>query len=237
MNLQYFPMDNQKCVLDIESFGYTAKDIVYNWQKQTASVGISSDVELPQFIIEGHNLRTTTISLSSGNYSRLQLEIQFHRHLGFYLLQLYIPSSFVVIISWVSFWLNRSASPARVSIGVTTVLTMTMLMTSTTTTLPKVSYVKSIDVYLGTCFMLALAALIEYAFVGYSSRNDPKDKYADKKNPEFLMKDSLVSTNIIDKYSRIVFPLFFLTFNILYWIVYLQLSDTLDPTYTPLHKE
>lgn len=32
----------------------------------------------------------------------------------------------IVTISWVSFWLNREASPARVGLGVTTVLTMTV---------------------------------------------------------------------------------------------------------------
>ena len=29
--------------------------------------------------------------------------------------QVYIPSSLIVVISWVSFWINRGAAPARVS--------------------------------------------------------------------------------------------------------------------------
>ena len=28
--------------------------------------------------------------------------------------QVYIPSSLIVVMSWVSFWLNRGAAPARV---------------------------------------------------------------------------------------------------------------------------
>jgi hypothetical protein len=27
--------------------------------------------------------------------------------MGYYLIQIYIPSSLIVVISWVSFWLNR----------------------------------------------------------------------------------------------------------------------------------
>lgn len=96
----------------------------------------------------------------TGNYSRLACEIQFVRSMGYYLIQIYIPSSLIVIISWVSFWLNRNATPARVALGVTTVLTMTTLMSSTNAALPKISYVKSIDVYLGTCFVMVFASLL-----------------------------------------------------------------------------
>lgn len=87
--------------------------------------------------------------------------------MGYYLIQIYIPASLIVIISWVSFWLHRNATPARVALGVTTVLTMTTLMSSTNAALPKISYIKSIDVYLGTCFVMVFASLLEYATVGY----------------------------------------------------------------------
>jgi glycine receptor alpha-3 len=90
--------------------------------------------------------------------------------MGYYLIQIYIPSSLIVVISWVSFWLNRGATPARVGLGVTTVLTMTTLMASTNAALPKISYVKSIDVYLGFCFFMVFASLLEYASVGYMAK-------------------------------------------------------------------
>ena len=60
----------------------------------------------------------------------------------------------------VSFWLNRNATPARVALGVTTVLTMTTLMSSTNAALPKISYIKAIDVYLGYYFVMVFAALL-----------------------------------------------------------------------------
>ncbi len=37
---------------------------------------------------------------------------------------------------------------------------MTTLMSSTNAALPKISYVKSIDVYLGTCFVMVFASLL-----------------------------------------------------------------------------
>lgn len=100
--------------------------------------------------------------------------------MGYYLIQIYIPSGLIVIISWVSFWLNRNATPARVALGVTTVLTMTTLMSSTNAALPKISYVKSIDVYLGTCFVMVFASLLgivsfdEFYFWCLASAHDCK---------------------------------------------------------------
>ncbi|KIH61612.1 hypothetical protein ANCDUO_08111 [Ancylostoma duodenale] len=81
-------------------------------------------------------------------YSRLVSYFLFKRNIGFYIIQIYLPSVLIVVISWVSFWLSRDATPARVALGVTTVLTMTTLMTTTNSAMPKVSYVKSIDIFL-----------------------------------------------------------------------------------------
>ena len=167
MDLQYFPLDRQLCTIEVESYGYSMTDIRYRWAKGGESVGIQEKLELPQFRLLGHRQKMKHVSLSTGNYSRLICEIQFARSMGYYLIQIYIPASLIVIISWVSFWLHRNATPARVALGVTTVLTMTTLMSSTNAALPKISYIKSIDVYLGTCFVMVFASLLEYATVGY----------------------------------------------------------------------
>lgn len=203
MNLQYFPMDRQLCYIEIESFGYTMSDIRYKWNDGLDSVQISSDVSLPQFKVLGHRQKTIEASLSTGNYSRLACEIQFVRSMGYYLIQIYIPSSLIVIISWVSFWLNRGATPARVGLGVTTVLTMTTLMASTNAALPKISYVKSIDVYLGACFFMVFASLLEYASVGYMAKRIQMrknrflalQKMAEQKKNEALNASNAMNAN------------------------------------------
>lgn len=170
LDLQYFPMDKQMCTLEIESFGYTMSDLKFRWEDGAKSVQMSPDVSLPQFDVLGHRQRIVEASLSSGNYSRLLADIQFDRAIGYYVIQVYIPSSLIVVMSWVSFWLNRGAAPARVGLGVTTVLTMTTLMASVNAALPKISYMKSIDIYLGVCFFMVFGALIEYACVGYTAK-------------------------------------------------------------------
>jgi len=178
MDLQYFPMDRQRCKIEIESYGYNTRDIDYRWEKGNESVSLDGKIELPQFKVLGFKMGQELQSLSSGDYIRLYCEVHFVRSMGYYLIQIYIPASLIVIISWVSFWLHRNATPARVALGVTTVLTMTTLMSSTNAALPKISYIKSIDVFLGTCFVMVFASLLEYASVGYiGKRIAMKRKY------------------------------------------------------------
>jgi gamma-aminobutyric acid receptor subunit beta len=68
----------------------------------------------------------------------------------------------------VSFWINHEATSARVALGITTVLTMTTISTGVRQSLPRISYIKSIDIYLVMCFVFVFAALLEYAAVNYS---------------------------------------------------------------------
>ena len=71
-------------------------DIRYQWNDGLNSVQISNDVSLPQFKVLGHRQKTIEASLSTGNYSRLACEIQFVRSMGYYLIQIYIPSRYVL---------------------------------------------------------------------------------------------------------------------------------------------
>ena len=58
------------------------------------------------------------------------------------MIQTYVPSMLIVSLSWVSFWINIDAVPARISLGVLTVLTLTTQSVGVSMSLPRVSYIK-----------------------------------------------------------------------------------------------
>ena len=53
----------------------------------------------------------------SGSYPRLSLSFKLKRNIGYFILQTYMPSTLITILSWVSFWINYDASAARVALG------------------------------------------------------------------------------------------------------------------------
>lgn len=67
-------------------------------------------------------------SLSLGWYNRLYINFTLRRHIFFFLLQTYFPATLMVMLSWVSFWIDRRAVPARVSLGKKICTTMTILL-------------------------------------------------------------------------------------------------------------
>ena len=76
--------------------------------------------------------------LFPGKFTCIEVKFHLERQMGYYLIQMYIPSLLIVILSWVSFWINMDAAPARVALGITTVLTMTTQSSGSRASLPKV---------------------------------------------------------------------------------------------------
>ncbi|OXU29120.1 hypothetical protein TSAR_013873 [Trichomalopsis sarcophagae] len=182
MDLHYYPLDSQNCTVEIESYGYTVLDVVMSW-KETPVRGVD-EAKLPQFTIIGYETNDRKEKLATGIYQRLSLSFKLQRNIGYFVFQTYLPSILIVMLSWVSFWINHEATSARVALGITTVLTMTTISTGVRSSLPRISYVKAIDIYLVMCFVFVFAALLEYAAVNYTYWGARAKKKSKKKETE-----------------------------------------------------
>jgi len=61
-------------------------------------------------------------NLFIGNYSCLRVELVFNRDGAFYFTTVFIPDIILVTSAFITFWLEWNAVPARVMLGVTTML-------------------------------------------------------------------------------------------------------------------
>lgn len=85
-------------------------------------------------------------------------------------MQKYIPSMLIVAVSWLSFWLDLNSIPGRVTIGVTTLLTITHGDDHVDKLTPNVSYVTALDLWTGVCTTFVFLALLEFTIVSYLAR-------------------------------------------------------------------
>lgn len=65
----------------------------------------------------GADLTPSSLCPPAGAYPRLSLSFKLKRNIGYFILQTYMPSILITILSWVSFWINYDASAARVALG------------------------------------------------------------------------------------------------------------------------
>uniref|UniRef100_A0A3B4XK39 Gamma-aminobutyric acid receptor subunit alpha-2 n=1 Tax=Seriola lalandi dorsalis TaxID=1841481 RepID=A0A3B4XK39_SERLL len=279
MHLEDFPMDSHSCPLKFGSCKYRhIISGVWTGFRQTF-VDLSTNKHLKQQQFGG----VASVPLSSGEYTVMTAHFHLKRKIGYFVIQTYLPCIMTVILSQVSFWLNRESVPARTVFGVTTVLTMTTLSISARNSLPKVAYATAMDWFIAVCYAFVFSALIEFATVNYFTKRgwawDGKSVVNDKKKEASIMKknnayavavanyapnitkDSTLPTiskcalsdpnkttaetkpeqskktfnsvSKIDRISRIMFPVLFGSFNLVYWATYLNREPVLkdlDPS-------
>ncbi|XP_031367281.1 glycine receptor subunit alpha-4 [Apis dorsata] len=81
-----------------------------------------------------------------GNYSCLKVDLIFTRDRAFYFTTVFIPGIILVTSSFITFWLEWNAVPARVMIGVTTMLNFFTTSNGFRSTLPVVSNLTAMNV-------------------------------------------------------------------------------------------
>ncbi|GAB0195016.1 gamma-aminobutyric acid receptor subunit alpha-3 [Grus japonensis] len=296
MHLEDFPMDVHACPLKfgsckyydqpLQGDAYTKTEVIYTW-----TLGKDKSVEvakggsrLNQYDLLGHVVGTEMVRSSTGEYVVMTTHFHLKRKIGYFVIQTYLPCIMTVILSQVSFWLNRESVPARTVFGVTTVLTMTTLSISARNSLPKVAYATAMDWFIAVCYAFVFSALIEFATVNYFTKRswawDGKKvleaQEMKKKEPVALAKKTNNTYNIVgttyalniakdpslptisksaaatatatnvsskiprieeklpeskktynsvskvDKMSRIIFPVLFAIFNLVYWATYVN---------------
>merc|ERR1719499_805157 len=204
MHFDYYPHDEQTCHMAMESLSHTTDDLVFRWlSEEKVPLFVDPSVELPQLELVSNVTGDCTSVYSTGNFTCLEVIFKFRRHLGYFLFHTYIPTCLIVIMSWISFWIKPEAVPARVTLGVTSLLTLSTQHANSQKSLPPVSYIKAIDMFMSSCTFFVFLSLIEYAFVnvmmGDISEIERKDRGAHMKNlvnhHKFLKNVNLCGSN------------------------------------------
>jgi len=193
MQLSRFPHDSQLCTIKMESWVHSVTEVILKWENVKPLA--RNEYIQPEYRIDRESTRETVSVYqaqstsprfspllpedggvgnysplkgrkANGNYSTLIIEFTLVRELGHYVIDYYVPSSLLVMMSWVSFWLDPNAVPGRTTLGTATWLTFITLTKNTgSDQLPKVSYIKFLDVWFLACTCFIFLALIEFAVV------------------------------------------------------------------------
>uniref|UniRef100_A0A1I7YRA0 Ligand-gated ion channel 50 n=1 Tax=Steinernema glaseri TaxID=37863 RepID=A0A1I7YRA0_9BILA len=168
LDLRSFPFDTQTCMLIFESYSHNSEEVTLDWMEEP--VTLMKNIQLPDFDMVHFDTKHKTMDYPNGHWDQLQVIFTFKRRYGFYILQAYVPTYLTIIVSWVSFCMEPKALPARTTVGVSSLLALTFQFGNILKNLPRVSYVKAMDVWMLGCISFVFSTMIELAIVCYITR-------------------------------------------------------------------
>nr|UOV21291.1 cysloop ligand-gated ion channel, pHCl [Ixodes ricinus] len=169
-NLKIFPFDNPKCPFAVESMSYEESQLKIDWTDPSISTATSLRAH-NAYLAKNETGYCDTRHTWRGNYSCLRVLLVFTRDKSFYISTVFVPGIVLVTSSFISFWLDINAVPARVMIGVTTMLNFCTTTNSFRSNLPVVSGLTAMNLWDGVCMFFIYASMLEFIIVNYLYRN------------------------------------------------------------------
>lgn len=108
----------------------------------------------------------------SETFSCIKASFALIRRGGYFMINIYIPTILIVLMSMLTFWVPRQAVPARITLGVTSLLTI--ITKQYQSSMPNVSYIVALNIWLSTCVAFVFCSLLEYTVVITLEKNDSK---------------------------------------------------------------
>ncbi|XP_015928729.3 glycine receptor subunit alpha-2-like isoform X2 [Parasteatoda tepidariorum] len=240
MDLHHFPHDVQTCGMQMASASFASRNVVLKWTLDNYTT--DDFYSLQQYEVTDAKQSECVAYVGPNNASCLEGSVVLRRRNGFYLINVYIPTILIVIMSMLTFWIPPEAVPARVTLGVTSLLTI--ITKQYQASMPNVSYIVALNVWLSSCIGFVFLSLLEFATViALMARSKNSSSLANEDESELILGMILLKANgtwstakpmsnlvtkkksclkplQLDYFSRVLFPLLFIIFSIAYWKYY-----------------
>jgi hypothetical protein len=193
LDLHDFPLDRHTLRIEFASPGYSPQEVVF------AAPGAgggerASHLSIPDWNVGPVHFDARPYRVGDGRITLAGFEVSFEagRLLGFYVGKAFASVAIILCMAWIVFWLSPAQTGPRVSVSVTSMLTLIAYRFLLGSVLPPVSYLTRLDYFLLGCTALVFATLVA---VAAASRLMEQGREADARR--------------LDRVARWVFPAVF----------------------------
>ena len=164
-----YPFDEPGCSVKIASYGYTTKDLLLSW-KEAAPVQVAKGLGAPTLAVHATKTDDCTTLTNTGEYSCLRVFLSLKRISRENLVRTYMPTTLLVIVSYMAFWLKQSNQ--RLLITSVTLLVFTINATLNQSNRPS-QLITTLDIWVGVCVSFSFVSLLLIILLDYyDSRRD-----------------------------------------------------------------
>jgi hypothetical protein len=124
MEMKLLPFDSQQCSHMAGLYSQKADHVQLQWKPEVEAIAgwSSSSNCLSGWVVTAHTQENVVQSFSSGDYTYAKATLSFTRQPRSFLLNYMMQSVAMVVISWLGFLIDPEATPARVALGIITVM-------------------------------------------------------------------------------------------------------------------
>ena len=146
--------------------------------------------------------REFTATASSKPAPGIELSIEVRRLFGYYIIQIIIPLFAIMLMAWTVFWIAPQTINVKVSVVITTMLTLIAYRFALGNHVPKLSYLTRLDWFLLGATTLVMIVLGCMAYSAYLVARE-REKEVER----------------IDRLGRTLYPIVVIIFTILVWLI------------------
>ena len=183
LRLKSFPFDTQNFNVQLVAIDYSPEELHFVSGKFN---GIADELSVADWTITEFSISNEpfAISSSSTTLASFTATIEAERNSGYFHVKVILPLIFIVMMSWVVFWIDPRESSTQISVAVTSMLTMIAYRFAVGADMPKISYLTRLDFFILGGTILVFTSLIEvlltstYAKIGQVERAQRIDNWA-----------------------------------------------------------
>jgi hypothetical protein len=159
LNFQEFPFDVQYLPIDIVSYRESIDEMQFVYDEKYSGHSESFSVEGWQLKVLEPKIGEYKTPSSRVAYPRFTYVIGATRDTQYYVLTVFLPMTFIMLMAWSVFWLQPDIIPARISISTAAIFSFIAFGFSIRSNLPAVSYMTRADLFVMGCTFLVFIAL------------------------------------------------------------------------------
>jgi hypothetical protein len=202
MDLRDFPFDHQRFRIQLVSLGYGPSEIELIPDIDNSTFNRATELSISDWAVGPAQIELADFDPGPGAkvQSGVQLSFEGQRHAGYYAIQVILPLVLIVLMGSGALWVDPSVVQARLSVSMTTMLTLISYRFSIGKSVPNLAYLTRFDYFMLASTIMIFLILSVVVLGAY---------LMSKRKPELVDR--------IDVWARVSFPVLFGTVFVLSW--------------------
>lgn len=203
LDLRDFPMDRQQFSIQIVCLGYPRSEVDLRLFSEDKRGGRNEKLSITDWAVGPARMEAADFEPAPGlpSLAGVRLTWEGRRYTGYYVVQVFLPLVMIVLMGWTALWIDPTVVTPRMSIAVTTMLTLIAYRFALAGLVPSLSYLTRFDYFtLGSTALVFLMLMV----VGACAY--------------LIGKDRRPLVDRMDAWARVVFPLLFAAVCLLLWL-------------------